>query len=197
LPRLGAPRGRLRGQDPQGREARRSPDRATHEVRVGDQPEDSEGPRADDPAVVAAAGGSSDRIAPCSTNAASSSRRHSSARLPPAIPTEVPMRLIGLAVVLVLSLTFASLAADVQQVGKVWRVGMLNAASRDSAPAYRFLPKMLRELGYVEGQNLMFEWRFADGDVGRLPELASDLVRSDVDIIVTGSMSQLTAARQP
>jgi len=106
------------------------------------------------------------------------------------------MRLIGLAVVLVLSLTFASLAADVQQVGKVWRVGMLNAASRDSAPAYRFLPKMLRELGYVEGQNLMFEWRFADGDVGRLPELASDLVRSNVDIIVAGFMSEINAARQ-
>jgi len=55
---------------------------------------------------------------------------------------------------------------------------------------------MLRELGYVEGQNLMFEWRFADGDVGRLPELASDLVRSNVDIIVAGFMSEINAARQ-
>jgi putative tryptophan/tyrosine transport system substrate-binding protein len=58
------------------------------------------------------------------------------------------------------------------------------------------LRNALREMGYVEGQNLMIEWRFADGDADRLPELAADLVRSNVDIIVAGFMSEIHAARQ-
>jgi putative ABC transport system substrate-binding protein len=91
----------------------------------------------------------------------------------------------------------APLVAEAQVPGKVWRLGILSAASRDSAsPAYRLLPKMLSELGYVERQNLMIEWRFADGDAERLPELARDLVRSNVDIIVAGFMSEIHAARQ-
>jgi putative tryptophan/tyrosine transport system substrate-binding protein len=106
------------------------------------------------------------------------------------------MRRIGLAVVLTLSLFIAPLAIEAQQAGKVWRLGFLGAGSRDSSGAYRLLPKALRELGYVEGQNLMIEWRFADGDAGRLPELAADLVRSNVDIIVTAYMSEVQAARQ-
>jgi putative tryptophan/tyrosine transport system substrate-binding protein len=90
----------------------------------------------------------------------------------------------------------APVVADAQQAGKVAHLGVLSGGRRDITPAYRFLPKTLRELGYVEGQSLIIEWRFADGNVGRLPELAADLVRSKVDIIVTTFMSEIHAARQ-
>jgi putative ABC transport system substrate-binding protein len=106
------------------------------------------------------------------------------------------MRRIGLAVVLTFSLFIAPLAIEAQHAGKVWRLGVLVAGSRDNSGTYRLLPKALREIGYVEGQNLMIEWRFADGDAGRLPELAADLVRSNIDIIVGAYMSESQAARQ-
>jgi len=106
------------------------------------------------------------------------------------------MRRIGLAVVLTLSLFIAPLAIEAQHAGKVWRLGVLVFGSRDNSGSSRLLSKALREIGYVEGQNLMIEWRFADGDAGRLPELAADLVRSNIDIIVGIGMSGIQAARQ-
>ena len=54
----------------------------------------------------------------------------------------------------------------------------------------------LRDLGYVEGHNVIFERRFADGHMDRLPEIASELVRLRVDVIVTGSSIHVAAARQ-
>jgi putative ABC transport system substrate-binding protein len=107
----------------------------------------------------------------------------------------VKTRRIALAVVLAMILSMPH-AAGAQQAQKVWRIGILSAVSRDSTASYRFLPKMLGELGYVEGQNLMIEWRFAEGDAERLPELATDLVRSHVDIIVAAFMSEVIAARR-
>ncbi len=97
-------------------------------------------------------------------------------------------------------LTFGSLTAPVaadgqQKARKVWRLGVLSVGRR-TAQSFSFLRNALRELGYVEGQNLMIEWRFADGDADRLPELAADLARSNVDIIVAGFMSEIHAARQ-
>jgi len=105
------------------------------------------------------------------------------------------MRRIGLVVVLAVGL-FAPFVAEAQPPGKVWRLGFLNAGRQDGSLAYRVLPGMLRELGYVEGQNLVIEWRYADGDAGRLPGLAADLVRSNVDIIVADFMSEIQAAKQ-
>jgi hypothetical protein len=108
------------------------------------------------------------------------------------------MRLIGLAVALALGLILAPLlAGEAQQPGKVPRIGLLavGSASSESTRIEAFR-QGLRELGYVEGRNLMVEWRFADGDTGRLPALAGDLVRSNVDIIVAAFMSEILAARQ-
>jgi putative ABC transport system substrate-binding protein len=51
-------------------------------------------------------------------------------------------------------------------------------------------------LGYVEGQNLRIEWRFADGNTGRLPELAADLVRLKVDVILAGFMAEVLAVKE-
>lgn len=71
--------------------------------------------------------------------------------------------------------------------GKVWRVGFLSARRRpDSLGSdnYGAFQGRMRELGYVEGNNLVIEWRFADGDYERLPGLAAELVRLQVDVIV-------------
>jgi putative ABC transport system substrate-binding protein len=71
------------------------------------------------------------------------------------------------------------IACFAQQQGKVWRVGFLSpvSASSSSQTTDAFL-KGMRELGYVEGKNLVIEWRFADGKFERLPGLAADLVQS-------------------
>jgi putative ABC transport system substrate-binding protein len=97
----------------------------------------------------------------------------------------------------VTSLVGAPVVAGAQQAGKVLRIGVLavGSASSESARIEAFR-QGLRELGHVEGKNLMVEWRFADGDTGRLPALAGDLVRSNVDIIVAAFMSEILAARQ-
>ena len=74
-----------------------------------------------------------------------------------------------------------------QQREKVWRIGVLSArrgpASLD-ADYYGGFPDRMRELGYVEGRNLAIEWRFAEGRYERLPALAAELVKMNVDVIL-------------
>jgi putative ABC transport system substrate-binding protein len=79
-------------------------------------------------------------------------------------------------------------SADAQQPTKIPRIGYLTADSRSAhadvrAEAFR---EGLRELGYVEGKNIVIEWRQAEGKLDRLPALAAELVRLKVDVIVTG-----------
>lgn len=73
-----------------------------------------------------------------------------------------------------------------QQPMKTWRVGFLSFGSRDSHYIGGFSQGM-RELGYVEGKNLVIEWRFAESQNTRLPGLAAELVQLKVDAIVTAS----------
>jgi len=97
------------------------------------------------------------------------------------------MRLIGVAVVLTLGLILAPLAAEAQLAGKVPRVAYLTPWSDSDPGRQRGLEAFrqgLRELGYVEGQNIAIESRSAEGTDDRLPALAADLVRSKVDVIV-------------
>jgi len=90
----------------------------------------------------------------------------------------------------------APLAAFAQQRGKVWRIGFLGAASA-SGMARRMdaLRTGLRDLGYVEGKNLVIEYRWAEGKYERFPELAADLVRLKVDVIVTHGNPGIIAAK--
>lgn len=95
---------------------------------------------------------------------------------------------------LVIALGAGSLAAPfalrAQTPGKVWRVGFLTLRSRpDSFDAGVFgaFRAGLRELGYVEGNNLIIEWRFADGKPERLAGMAAELVQLNVDVIVTAN----------
>ena len=89
---------------------------------------------------------------------------------------------------IVLALTFGGARAEVQQPGKVPRLGYLSpvdpASDSDRAEGIRLA---LRELGYIEGQNIAVEYRYAEGKNDRLPELAAELVRLKVDIIVVAA----------
>ena len=78
-------------------------------------------------------------------------------------------------------------SVQAQQSAKVPRIGVLVTNSRSviAARVDAFL-QGLRELGYVEGKNIVIEWRSAEGKLDRLPALAAELVRLKVDVIVTG-----------
>ena len=105
------------------------------------------------------------------------------------------MRLTSLAAIL--SLTLAPLAVEAQQPEKVWRIGFLGpAAERVYTDPLLSLRAGLRELGYVEGKNIVFEYRFAEDKYERLPSLAAELVRSKVDVIVVHASPGTRAAKQ-
>ena len=86
----------------------------------------------------------------------------------------------------------APLAAEAQQAEPMARVGILSPIVPTSRTA---LSKQLRELGWVEGRTLVFENRFADGRPERLPDLAGDLVRLKVNVIVAVSPPAIRAAK--
>lgn len=85
--------------------------------------------------------------------------------------------------------------AQAQQPKKVPRIGILELGSPSaSAPGHKAFQQGLRGLGYVEGKNIILEYRYADGKLDRLPELAAELVGSKVDVIVTRSTGSIRAA---
>ncbi len=92
---------------------------------------------------------------------------------------------------------FWPLAARAQQLGKVARIGFLGAASASGyATQVEGFRLGLRDLGYIEGTNIVIDYRWAEGKYERLPELAADLIRSGVDVIVThGTPGSLAAKR--
>lgn len=95
------------------------------------------------------------------------------------------------------SLAIASALAQAQQSTKPYRVGFLLGATADSvASLYKALVEGLHELGYVEGRNVVFEQRYGNGQMERLPDLAAELVRSKVDVIVTGTNIHVAAVRK-
>src|SRR5215208_8303749 len=86
--------------------------------------------------------------------------------------------------------------ACAQQAPRVFRIGILEAipAARNAANLDA-LRKGLRDLGYVEGRNLVMEYRSADGRAERFPDLASELVRLKVDLIVARGTPATNAAK--
>jgi ABC-type uncharacterized transport system substrate-binding protein len=87
------------------------------------------------------------------------------------------------------------LATRAQQAGKIRTIGILNAGSA-GVPSAVVLPDALRELGWIERKNIVFERRYAENRVERLPELAAELVRLNVDVIVgLGTLAPLAAKR--
>ena len=82
--------------------------------------------------------------------------------------------------------------AEAQQPKKVPRIGYLTGVG--SAPSEAFL-QGLRDLGYVEGKNILIEFRTTGGKSERRPELAAELVRLKVDVIVADTADEITAAK--
>ena len=95
-----------------------------------------------------------------------------------------------------LAFAVAPLAAEAQQAGKGYRIGYLSTPTRESVEhgLAAFL-RTLRGLGWIEGQNLIIEYRWAEGNVERLPALAAELVRGKVDVIVAPAGSAALAAK--
>src|SRR5215475_4326770 len=105
------------------------------------------------------------------------------------------MRRIGLGVVVVVSVLFAPLAAEAQPTGRVYRLGYLSASgtlNNSYAEAFR---QGLRDLGWVEGQNIVIEFRSAEGQFDRLHALATELVRLKVDVIAATPTPAAMAAK--
>jgi putative ABC transport system substrate-binding protein len=91
-------------------------------------------------------------------------------------------------------LTTASLV-EAQQQAKVAKIGWLGALPAASDTGSELFARELRKLGYVEGKNIGFEYRYAENQLDRLPALADELVRLKVNVIVTPSESQALAAK--
>ena len=89
------------------------------------------------------------------------------------------------------------LATRAQQTGKMPRIGFLGLASPSTfASRLEGIRLGLRDFGYIEGTNLIIEYRWAEGRYERLPELAAELVRSNVDLIVTHATPGSLAAKR-
>jgi putative ABC transport system substrate-binding protein len=97
--------------------------------------------------------------------------------------------------VLIFGLLAAPLATDAQQPLKIPRIGLLRSGS-PADPYVEAFRQGLRALGYVEGQNLIIEYRYAEGKLDRLSELAAELVRLKVDIIITSGEASIRAAKR-
>jgi putative tryptophan/tyrosine transport system substrate-binding protein len=99
--------------------------------------------------------------------------------------------------ILVVSLITASFHISEAQQRKIPVVGYLSGGSASTAaPRVEAFRQGLRELGYTEGQNIGIEYRYADGNLDRMPDLAAELIRLRVDVIVSGTEQGTRAAQQ-
>lgn len=102
--------------------------------------------------------------------------------------------------VVVGSFVAAPLASFAQQQGKIWRVGFLSynsvTPSLEADPLYGTFRKGMRDLGYIEGKNLTIELRTAEGRSERLPDIAAELVRLKLDLIVSAGTEATSAAQK-
>jgi putative ABC transport system substrate-binding protein len=98
------------------------------------------------------------------------------------------MRKAGvLSILFLVVLLDVAVIAEAQPLTKHSRIGFLNVGTPATSPARQEVFRQgLRDLGYLEGKNIVIEWRYAEGKPDRLPAIAADLVRLKVDVIVTG-----------
>jgi putative tryptophan/tyrosine transport system substrate-binding protein len=106
-------------------------------------------------------------------------------------------RAVGCLVTLTLSLLAAPRVADTQPAGKMYRIGLLNISSAEvNARPLEVFTQALRELGYIEGQHLTIERRYAEGRPERLPALAAELAAFNPDVFVVTTNSVAQAVQQ-
>ena len=103
----------------------------------------------------------------------------------------------SLIILFVVVLLAVAVIAEAQQPRKTSRIGLLSGSGPATNPAaLEAFRQGLRELGYVEGGNILLEYRWADGKLDRLPGLAVELVGLKADVIVTVGTQATLAARQ-
>ena len=106
-------------------------------------------------------------------------------------------KLAGISVIAFVLVVTGAVASAQQPARKVPRIGYLSTGSgAGEARRVEALVQGLRELGYAEGKNINIEYRFAEGNSERLPELAKELVGLKVDVIVAPSTPAVQAAKQ-
>jgi ABC-type uncharacterized transport system substrate-binding protein len=98
-------------------------------------------------------------------------------------------------IVVVMILLAIAVEAEAQQVGKIPRIGILFVGSRNQPHLDEF-KQGLRDRGYTEGKNILLEYRYAQGEEGRLPKLAAELVQLKVDVIVVTADVSAQAAHE-
>jgi putative ABC transport system substrate-binding protein len=104
------------------------------------------------------------------------------------------LKKVAVAALTAVTLGFICSAPQAQQTGKVYRVGALfNRGANPEGDAFR---KGMAQLGYIDGTNVIFEARFAEGQLDRLPGFAAELVAKGVDVIATFGGPATTAARK-
>ena len=103
------------------------------------------------------------------------------------LASSITLALVGL---------FNPVAAEAQQAAKIARIGYLGLNPAASPRLTEALLQGLRDLGYVEGRNVVIEWRSAEGKLERLPALAAELAALKIDVIVAGGQPQALAAKQ-
>jgi putative ABC transport system substrate-binding protein len=107
------------------------------------------------------------------------------------------MRRRGLVIAGLAALLLASEQSAGQQAqSKIPRVGILSLADRTSTKIFDAFRDGLRDLGYIDGQNITIEYRLAAGDFSRLPVIAGELVRLPVDVIVVDGGTKVAHCRQ-
>ena len=99
-------------------------------------------------------------------------------------------------IVIAVALLGCGFVATAQQPKKVFRIGLLSGGGSPPPGSPTALDSGLRKLGYVDGQNIIIEARYSNGQIGRLSELAADLVRHPLDVLVAQSYPAAIAAKQ-
>jgi hypothetical protein len=106
------------------------------------------------------------------------------------------LKLVGL-LAIALTFTFGGAVVDAQQTGKIFRIGYLdNSTASGSAVLVEVFRQGLSKLGWIEGKNITIKYRFAEQKPERLPELAAELVRLKVDLILVPSQPTALGAKK-
>jgi len=119
-----------------------------------------------------------------------------SASAAPGMDARVVVTLILVCILAALAHVTASLAAEAQPARKIPRVGVLGGQSPQGSPPILALRQGFNELGYVDGQNIVLEWRWAHGKSERFADLVADLVQRKVDVIVAAPARAVQEAQK-
>ena len=111
------------------------------------------------------------------------------------LKSKIENRKWGWGFAIILTLTLCGWAAEAQQPVKVAKIGWLAVRPASAAFSIESFQREFSKLGYVEGKNLVFEYRYAEGKLDRLPALAEELVRLKVDVLIAPNTPAAVAAK--